>query len=146
LGTATRVERVPTRKHANLDNGKGKPMGIPINSELGQRILELAGVKYPGGRPPWEHISEKEFQAAVKAEAKRRGWLGYHTHDSRKSEAGFPDLILLRETRIIAAELKAEDGKTTAAQDKWLEAFMSAKAEVYVWRPRDWQHIMETLQ
>lgn len=118
-------------------------MGIPLNSDLGRRILEMAGEKCEQ-LPPI--ISEKDFMEAVKAEAKRNRWLLYHTHNSRKSEAGFPDLILLRETRIIAAELKAEDGKTTAAQDKWLEAFMSARVEVYVWRPKDFAHILEVLQ
>ena len=120
-------------------------MGIPLNSDLGRRILELAGQTEPDPPPIEERISEKEFMEAVKAEAKRCRWLLYHTHNSKKSEAGFPDLILIRLNRIIAAELKAEDGRTTAAQDRWLEAFMAARVEVYVWRPRDWQHVVETL-
>lgn len=63
----------------------------------------------------------------------------YHTFDSRKSEPGFPDEIIVLPTqgRMIVAELKAEKGRVTPDQARWLEAFTAiAGTEVRVWRPR----------
>ena len=56
------------------------------------------------------------------------GWLGYHTHRSQHSPAGFPDLALVhpRAGRLIFAELKRERrGKRddpTEVQLEWLNA------------------------
>ena len=41
-------------------------------------------------------MTEKKFQAAVLQIANMYGWLAYHTHDSRRSAPGFPDLVLVR--------------------------------------------------
>ena len=89
--------------------------------------------------------------AQVKQLAKLWGWIVYHTHDSRRSDPGFPDLVLVRGGRIIFAELKREDGKLTTDQKEWIfqleqvqEKVSSAPAStgcnfrVYVWRPSDW--------
>ena len=54
-------------------------------------------------------ISEAELQTAIIDCAVALGWLVYHTHDSRHSPEGFPDLILVREPRLIIAELKGVD-------------------------------------
>lgn len=88
--------------------------------------------------------SEKEFSASFFRFARSLLWDGYHTHDSRRSKEGYPDWTLWRE-RVIFAELKAEDGKTTAAQDTVIEGLRKAGAEVYVWRPSDWKTIVEVL-
>lgn len=50
------------------------------------------------------------------------GWACYHTHDSRGSEPGFPDLILVREGRMIAAELKGDKGRVSEEQTAWIAA------------------------
>ena len=42
--------------------------------------------------------------------ARTLGWRVYHTYDSRRSQPGFPDLVLVRE-RILFLELKSETGK-----------------------------------
>ncbi len=66
----------------------------------------------------------------------------YHTFDSRRSGAGFPDeIIVLPHTgRLIVAELKSEKGRVTKEQQRWLDAFATiAGAEVHVWRP---QHLL----
>lgn len=73
------------------------------------------------------------------------GWKGYHTHDSRRSPSGFPDWILVRGERWIAAELKRQNGTTTRAQDLWLMACGHAGAETYIWRPSDKQLIAAVL-
>ena len=88
--------------------------------------------------------SEKEFDASVRQLAQMLGWRRYHTYDSRRSEPGFPDLVLVRD-RIIFAELKSEKGKVTARQEAWIAALRTAGAEVYVWRPSDMDAIAEVL-
>ncbi len=117
-------------------------MGMKLDPETTRRILEQSSQS--SGTPGTSSISEKEFQAAVLVKAKRNGWLVYHTHDSRKSEAGFPDLVLVRGS-VIFAELKSETGKPTAGQLKWIDALHIAGAEVCCWRPSDWKEIVERL-
>jgi hypothetical protein len=83
-------------------------------------------------------ISEKQLQEAVIELAEWLGWLSYHTYDSRRSQPGFPDLILVRRDRCIAVELKSERGKVTADQQTWLDALATAGIVTAVWRPIDW--------
>lgn len=40
-------------------------------------------------------VMEKVFQAQVLDLAHLSGWLCYHTHNSRRSAPGFPDLVLV---------------------------------------------------
>jgi hypothetical protein len=62
----------------------------------------------------------------------------YHTHDSRRSEPGFPDLVLVRHERLLFVELKSGKGKLTPAQAQWFGRLSQAGASVRVWRPSDW--------
>ena len=91
---------------------------------------------------------EARFQSAVIALATLRGWKHYHTYDSRRSVAGFPDLVLVRREQLIFAELKANDNShPSAEQTEWLEALRrTGSCEVFVWRPSDWDRIAEILQ
>jgi hypothetical protein len=98
---------------------------------------------FPDKQAPAE-LSEKDFMAEVVRFAKRNLWLVYHTHDSRKSAAGFPDLVLVRE-RVVWAELKAQDGKVAADQQTWIDSLVVAEQEVYLWRPSDWPQIQGVL-
>ena len=119
-------------------------------------------------------MSEKQWQSQVIQAAKAHGWLYYHTYDSRRSKEGFPDLVLVRSPRLIFAELKTETGEVSAEQQVWLDELrksheitvgefsvacercgelhvgeIAAKAdvaEVYVWRPSDWDEVEETLK
>jgi hypothetical protein len=92
-------------------------------------------------------VSEKGFQAAVVQLAKLQGWMAYHTHDSRRSEPGFPDCVLARAPRLILAELKRETGQLTEEQQAWLDELAGCgSVEVYVWRPADWPEIERTLR
>jgi len=61
---------------------------------------------------------------------------------------GWPDLFLLREDRIIVAELKTARTKPTVEQDGWLDAFCEygGRLTVAVWRPEDWDEIVEALR
>lgn len=71
------------------------------------------------------------------------GWKIYHTHDSRRSHPGWPDLALARNGRLLLIELKKQDGKVTPDQQAWLDelaAVMTLSGHVVqtgVWRPTD---------
>lgn len=104
-----------------------------------------------------DRYSEAEFQRAFLALAKTFGWLTAHFRASKNAAgrwqtavqgdgAGFPDTILVRGKRLIAAELKVGKNKTTPEQDEWLEAFKGTGAETFVWYPADWSTIEETLR
>jgi VRR-NUC domain len=89
-------------------------------------------------------MTEKTWQQTIIDLAHTLGWLTYHTHDSRRSQPGFPDLVLVRD-RIIFVELKSERGKLTADQEKWGWALYDAGAEIYDWRPSDWPQVKRIL-
>lgn len=81
-------------------------------------------------------ISERALQEAILQAAELGGWLAYHTHDSRRSAAGFPDLVLVREA-VVFLELKSEQGRLTPAQIEWIDRLHAAGEEAYVIRPAD---------
>lgn len=90
--------------------------------------------------------TEGAFLAQVRAAAKLLGWATYHVHDSRHSEAGFPDLVLVKRPRVIFAELKSDRGKLTEAQRAWIDELRACGQEAYVFRPRDWKTIERVLR
>jgi len=90
-----------------------------------------------GGETEEDAVTEKELLQAVRDLARLRNWLVYHTHDSRRSEPGFPDLVLVKD-RVLFVELKSERGKPTPAQNEWHVALWQAGATLFVWRPSDW--------
>ncbi|MCM1011913.1 VRR-NUC domain-containing protein [Brevibacterium sp. XM4083] len=85
-------------------------------------------------------MTERQLQDQIVELAKRMGWLVYHTYDSRRSEPGFPDLVLVhpKQMRQLWRELKSETGETTSAQKVWLSALLLVGDDVDIWRPRDW--------
>ena len=92
-------------------------------------------------------ISERAFQAQVIAAAEAQGWLCYHTHDSRRSQPGFPDLIMVRGYRMVALELKVGKRKPTVDQVRWLAALREVwQVDALVARPDDWDNVMELLK
>jgi hypothetical protein len=109
-------------------------------------------------------VTEKDFESSFRQAFELLGWLGYHTHNSRRSTAGFPDWVLVRQPRIVFAELKTDTGKVSDDQQAWLDelAHVETQArgllrqlgltaarpvvEVHVWRPRDWPTLCEVLR
>lgn len=91
-------------------------------------------------------ISEKQLQAAIVEAAEDLGWWTYHPYDSRRSNAGWPDLVIARPGQVIFAELKDHDGKVTPEQGRVLELLESAGFEVHVWRPADYDDALARLQ
>lgn len=106
-------------------------------------------------------MTEREFQKSVLELAKFFSWKVAHfdasvrivgkerRHVGDRGAAGFPDLVLVREDRLIFAELKLDTTYPTANQREWLDLLTScarnrpvqdeyfAPFEVYLWRPRD---------
>lgn len=114
---------------------------------------------------------ERDFQRTVTELAEMLGWEwmwvrpmqtkhGWATGTSGTMARGWPDLVLVRtrDRRLIFAELKADDGKTTPDQDRVLELLgmlhfaadednpYTATVQVHVWRPRDFDSMVKVLR
>lgn len=85
-------------------------------------------------------VTEAQLQDAVTALAKMRGWMAYHTYDSRRSEPGFPDLVLVHEDTgiLVFVELKSAKGKMTPAQKRWRAAIEKGGHRYRLWTPTEW--------
>lgn len=102
-------------------------------------------------------MTEGELQRFVLKLALAYRWLRYHTHDSRKSHKGFPDLVLLRarpRPRLLFIELKGDSayGKLGPTDDQveWLETLrlltaVAPAVEVHLWTPEDRRTIERVL-
>jgi hypothetical protein len=81
---------------------------------------------------------EAELQAQVIELATMLGCLSYHTHDSRRSAAGFPDLTVVHEGTggLLFAELKRDGQLPTPEQRRWLAA-LGRRHLAVLWTPSD---------
>lgn len=91
-------------------------------------------------------MTEAHWQRQVVAYAELMKWRAYHTHDSRRSNPGFPDLVLVRRPRVVWVELKADRGRLTSDQRDWLDDLRACGQEVFVWRPNDWPIVEKVLR
>ncbi len=92
-------------------------------------------------------VTESDFQAEVLRAAGLLRWRTYHTLDSRGSAAGFPDVVGVRGTRMVMAELKREKGRVTDAQQAWLDDLARVQTlETFLWRPANWNDIEAVLR
>jgi hypothetical protein len=84
-------------------------------------------------------MSEVTLQARVLAAARVLGWHAYHTHDSRRSQPGFPDLVLVHEgqERVLWRELKRQQGRVRPEQAAWIRILTGAGEDAAIWRPVD---------
>lgn len=105
-------------------------------------------------------MSENQFREQVVAAARNRGWLVYF-HDTnrptyevvddrrRKNRSmgtpGFPDLTMTKGQRLVFAELKVKRNKLTDSQWAWRDAIETTGSEYYIWRPSDWDELIEVL-
>lgn len=91
-------------------------------------------------------LSEREFQKRV---TDLCDWLNlrwYHSHDSRRDPAGFPDLVIVGPGGVVFAELKSAKGRIRAEQTQWQADLVRAGAEAHIWRPDDWPEIQRRLK
>ena len=90
--------------------------------------------------------SEADFQATLVQLAKLSGWMVYHPYDSRRSEAGWPDLVLIKGKVIIFAELKVGKNKRSDAQVEWAQAILGVEDVYYrLWYPEHQDEIEKIL-
>ena len=87
-------------------------------------------------------MTEAELLAEVTAAADERGLLWHHCDDSRRCSGprGFLDLVLVGpDGKVMLAELKGEDGETSANQDAWIWRLHEGGTAYAVWHPSDWR-------
>ena len=100
-------------------------------------------------------MSERVLQDNVLRLAERLGGRSAHLRPARVGERrdgstrwvtamsgagckGFPDLVLLREDRLLWRELKTERGRVTVEQRAWLDELVAAGQDAGIWRPSHW--------
>ena len=60
--------------------------------------------------------------------------------------AGFPDLVLVREDRLLFIEVKSAKGRLSEWQKEWITLLRgTGKCEVYVFFPEDWGNLLSIL-
>jgi protein-disulfide isomerase-like protein with CxxC motif len=105
-------------------------------------------------------LNEKQLQQAVIETAHVYKWRVAHFRPARVMRGGkeiyetpvaadgkgFPDLVLVRNGKMMFIELKSRNGRTSPQQDDWLKDLTEVSntaydgvVEVYVWRPADWE-------
>ena len=91
-------------------------------------------------------ISEAEWQRTLVEMAEALGWVAFYTRKSAipgangwraLGPAGYPDLTLVhpRQKRVLWVECKAEKGRLSPAQTRWLDTLTAAGQEAWTWRP-----------
>ena len=102
------------------------------------------------GKSNWKDTElEKDFQERICHLGRLYGWKIYSVPDSRRvSLSGYPDLTMwhVAQKHLIFAELKREKGKLSESQKVVLAELETLGVEVCVWRPSDWDTILELLK
>jgi len=100
-------------------------------TEFMQQIIDLAHLyswHVAHFRPAWSRDG-KRCMTAVAADG-----------------AGFPDLCMVKRCRLIFAELKADKGRLSPEQQGWIDNLTnSMRCEVYIWKPENFEEIVEVL-
>ena len=107
---------------------------------------------------------EEVFVAHVVQLAQMNGWMVAHFRPARTSQGwrtamtgdkGFPDIVAARDGVVVFAELKTEKGRASPEQVAWLDALGHAPSmrtpdweptHVYLWRPHDWEQIVDVFR
>ncbi|MCV0404527.1 MAG: VRR-NUC domain-containing protein [Chloroflexi bacterium] len=106
--------------------------------ELPRRRPGKRDTRMPYQRIHDESISEHALQKSLLEMAVRGRWLVHHETDSRKSNAGFPDLVCVHPDHgLVVIELKSERGYLAPDQYDWRDYLVAAGVRYYVFRPRD---------
>ena len=95
---------------------------------------------------PRPRITERQFQDTVLEAAQYLGWWPFHVFDSRRSNEGWPDLVLLKPPRALFLELKSELGKVSAAQCHVIEMLEDCGFTCGVFRPSQLDELLAILQ
>ncbi len=99
-------------------------------------------------------ITEAQFATQVENLLLRFGWKFYHVYEqfkyAKRSSRGFPDYVAIRPPRLLFVELKSRAGKVSPDQQEWNDNLRACQCgdmpEVYIWRPDDFERIVEILR
>src|SRR5262245_34098117 len=81
----------------------------------------------PGSLP--DDMLELPFMEESRRLAEAQGWTPYHTYSSKKSDEGFPDLVLVRGRAVVWIECKEHTRVPTEKQTIWLHLLTYAGQE-----------------
>lgn len=94
-------------------------------------------------------MTEAQLQQGVIELARLLGWRVAHFRPAQTARGwrtpveadgkGFPDLVLVRDGRLIFAELKSERGRPSIEQLAWFVAIEKSCAAMCVWSPKEWR-------
>jgi hypothetical protein len=107
-------------------------------------------------------LSEAQFQNTVVEAARLLGWTVHFVPDAlyRRSftnkrtrfnaldlgDRGFPDLLMVKGSRILYRELKVGRNKLSDHQQAWRDRLLAAGADWQEWRPEQMDDILADLQ
>jgi hypothetical protein len=102
-------------------------------------------------------VNEAALQERLRRLCRTLSLPHYHTHDSRRSEGGFPDSVIVRAPQdwgrpwLVIVELKSEKGRLTDEQTRWgvllraVEAAAGGALCYRVVRPSTWERLVGLL-
>lgn len=91
--------------------------------------------------------SEAAYQDNIVQLAEAYGWWSYHVRDSRGSNAGFPDLMLVRGVDLRFLEVKAQKGRVRPEQEMVIGALRHVeRVHADIVRPSDWPRLEQALR
>lgn len=95
--------------------------------------------------------SEDDLLTAVATRLTLGRWRWHHIRRSdlagQQGDPGFPDIIAVRDTTLLVAELKADRGRYGTGQAEWLADFARIdRVDVRTWRPGDLDAIERRLR
>jgi hypothetical protein len=104
---------------------------------------------HPEVGPLAPRSAEGTLQERCEEVARGYGWLVHHNADSRRADAGLPDLVMVSPvlpdgtTVLGLLELKAETGKPSDIQQLWLDRLALGKVLVVgVLKPSEWSQFV----
>lgn len=82
---------------------------------------------------------ETQVQDQIIRVVRTLGYLVYHTHDSRRSEKGFPDICIVGFDKLIFIEFKAGKNTATKEQQQWLDELNNAGVDARLYHVDTWK-------
>jgi VRR-NUC domain-containing protein len=92
----------------------------------------------------YSSVTEAQLQLWTEVEAQSNGWEWFHDEDSRRNQAGFPDLVAAKwnhEEVWIELKKEGEKVKPGSKQERWLDILGYANRDVYELHPSQWEFI-----
>jgi hypothetical protein len=116
-----------------------------LSTEMGSGLSAVpvkGNINGRGGMP----ITEKAFQATIVQAARYAGWRVYWVWNSMHSPKGWPDVVCLKDGRILIYEVKTEQGRIRPEQLECLALLQAAGIPARIVRPSDFDSVFAELQ